>query len=290
MIKSFKEAKSIYESRMAHNLEGQEKVEFPVVGEKYAIKYGDIVGPIVDASYVDGLVSSTPGTYGREFFDRTELKVGDDISSLWTVVEYTGDNQFIDLITGKTFGLPIEANSVLSTVRQDTEAQAKEIKHGLLEVPLSIRCSKVLNLVYGEGCGPDTELYYQPVSGLLPVLYELSDDVKASIMLQTMPIKDNISQELADLEKQSRDNIEDYYTKINNEQMDNLYNGAMQKSIEMHEEEVRAERERINEEFRMRKEAEEKQRLEKFKRAREDFDDLFGVIDVKSKNNCERRK
>ena len=289
MIKDFEEAKRIYERRVSKArdvreqyiaardrydkanpfvklflrkpvepvAEKQEEIEFPVIGQRYAIKYGDIVGPIVDATYVDGLIFSGPAYYGREFFDPTKLEVG-DISSLWTMVEYTGNNQFVDLVTGKTFGLPIEADSILSMVSQNTEAQAREMKQGLLEAPLSIRCSKELSFVRGEGCGRDTEIYYTAVSGLIPELHELSDDVKAAIMEKTMPIKDKILSELDSLEKQSRDNIEAYYTRINNRQMNEFYEDAMQRSEKMREDEeearLKAEREAKAEEQRAEKE------------------------------------
>ncbi len=272
MIKSFEEADAIYRKRYSKKrslkeqfeeacikyenanpftkiflkkpteaiLKDREELEFPAIGQKYAITYEDIVGPIVSANYDEnGYIISGPGSYGREFFDPTDLEIG-DIYSLWTVVEYTGNGQFVDLVTGKIFGLPVEATSVLNTVCQDTEAKAEEIKQELLANPLRIKSSKVFSYVRGEGFGPDSIVYYKPISSLLPVLQELSDDVKVSIMEETMPKKAEIIKELANLETQSRENVEDYYAYINKRQMDEFYDDAMQISEAMHEEEEMA--------------------------------------------------
>lgn len=248
MIKSYKEAESAYKSRFslvnkknesAQQLyldardrydkanpfmklflkepkqplvEEESKVDFPIVGQKYAIKYSDIVGPVVSAFYDDeGNVVAEPSEFGREFFDPTHLKVG-DISNLWTIVECIGDNKFKDMASGRVFGLPVEA--------RELEQDSLDEKESLLGDPLRIRSSKVISFSKGDGVGPDTTIYSRPISGLLPVLQELTDDVQKSFIEETMPRKDEIVSSLSSLEEQSRENIEAYYAKVGMGQMD----------------------------------------------------------------------
>lgn len=220
-------------------------IKFPKKGQRFAIKYKDIVGPVAEIykdlrdSYYH-ITDITTVHITRVIKDSTKLDSKEsfgELSELWTVVEYIGNNQFKDLVTGTILKVPVSSKEVKDTVSKDTEKEAMEIKNSLLEKPLSIKGEIVkIGIEYSEDNGY-TDVYDQLLlfDKIFPNVDELSPKIKEQIIQNTLPKKEQLQKIMQDLEVRAREKVSSYYDDLNSKKMEEYYEDAMSKSREMQE-------------------------------------------------------
>lgn len=276
--------------------------EFAQVGQRFALQYCDIVGAITTINEEYSTITTGRDSYISNHFryPKDELLADchelDQIARLWTVVEYIGNGQYLDLVSGMVFQMPRRKEKVLDTVTQETEAQALAEKEEILRHPLCIKSKEVTitdrrlsyehrgrTIHYADDC---PHYYEEALSDeLFPLLEELTPVIKKHILDETVPRKEEIKSILSKMEVLAVTKIEEFYKTINRIKLDEYYNEAMAQS------ETIRRQEEINE--RKRKEAAEKRRQEAERRKRaqaereweevgqftidDDFAAIFGV-------------
>lgn len=254
-------------------------IEFTKRGEIFAIQYKDIVGPIVK-NYTK--ISYDCDRRKQKYpIELDSGRVLGDIGELWTIVECQGEGIYKDLTTGRIFTLPIKEEEVLDTVSQDTEERAREIKRELIESPLRLRVTEIT--IIPAGLTEEKPI----IDGNFPILEEATPEKIDYFMTKTRPKEDEIRAKLDELEELAREKTEEYYARINAEELDIQYEDAMWHSKQMQEEERKRELARQREEERRRKEAEELARQQE-KARREaaslaEFESLYGETDNKTR-------
>ncbi len=213
------------------------------IGDRIAIKYGSLSTCI---SYID----EHPYHPAIIQCNMHNLPMG-QIASLWTVLEYIGNNQYIDLVSGEIIGYQTDADSVLDTVTLEYEDRARSLQERLLESPIAIGSF--------DGYGSRG-------------ICQLTPEIKKMIMEETMPRQEEIISTLSAKKEEARSLIMDFYAKKNRGMMHRYYNVAVRENEEFD----RRERERRLAEERRRKEEEERRAAERF-RAEIDpkFDAMF---------------
>ena len=193
------------------------------VGDRFAIKYSSIATPLY---YKD----EHPYSCAMIKYNSHDLDCG-EIGELWTVIEYIGDGQFLDLISGEVFRKQIFEEYVHDTVTQSYEEVALKEQQELLDSPLAIG-------VHGYS--------------------ELTTEIKQSILQKTMPKSKEIISTLGEMKEEAVKLISFTYERINK--------AAMAKQ---HEEALAEDRRRAEEARRQRLEAERLQKEEERRLAAE---------------------
>ncbi len=176
----------------------------------------------------------------------------DPISELWTVVEYLGNGQYLDLITGEVYGRQTIDEDILDTVTQSYEVEALKQESSLLHQPLAIGSYSY----YHDGV----------------VMQELTPEMKQKIIEETMPRKEEVIQTVEAMKEEAKKKIIMFYQKKNERKMNQHYIAATKQNQEIdrkrREEEYLQELARIEQEKLAREE-------ELRKRIEPEFDQLF---------------
>ncbi|MBR3209323.1 MAG: hypothetical protein IKF82_03550 [Bacilli bacterium] len=213
-------------------------VEISKPHQRYAVKYGSIVGPIVEVSESKQTVDNF-SYVRRSYVDSISLDGGrelGDLASLWTVLEYVGNGIYKDLITGRSFVVPVRVSSVLDTVTQGTEGKAQGIKLGLLSSPLRIKGVEVTRFTETDIEDSNNYVYSEEpiIDKVVPALRELTPAIQESILRNTLPRRVDIISALDYLERKAKKGVSDYYEELNRRTLSSYYDDAMSHSSEMH--------------------------------------------------------
>jgi len=209
------------------------------IGTRYAVTYLHISCPIVYE--IDHTFASAVRRYDSYALAAPE------ISNLYTVVEYIGDGRYLDLVSNIEFRPAVVEDDILDTVTQSYEEEARAIHDDLIETPISI-----------SGIG----------------FVELTPEIRARILYDTLPRSEEIVSALEQVQNISRVEIEKFYEKLNRGKMHYYYNIAQRENKERDTEAYRLRQEEL------RREEEERQRIEALKLAEEvnpRFDIVFPV-------------
>ena len=191
------------------------------VGDRFAIKYGNLSTPIYYMNEHPYSCAEIPTNYHS-------LDMG-DIANLWTVVEYIGDNQYLDLITGEIIIKQEKIDDIKDTVTIEYEEEALQQQKDLLEHPIAIGRSNGYNY-----------------SGLTI----LTTEIKQSIMEESMTRQEEIISIIQEKKETARELIGKLYAKKNEDKMQELHHRALKENAEKERKLARqkAEAERIRKE------------------------------------------
>ena len=220
----------------------EETKKGPQIGDRFAIQYGSISTPVYyedEHPYYSAIIKT----------NYHNLNMG-DISKLWTVVEFIGDDQYLDLITGEIITSQVDIHDIKDTVTLEYEDEAQEKHDELLEHPLAIG---------SDGCITQ------------PGLHPLTTEIKQSIVETTMPRQDEVCTVIRKKKEEAKKLIIKMYEKKNRAKMHQLYNEAL---IEDKKRTAEAERRRREEE---RRRQEELKRMEE-ERLRAEIEPKFDAI------------
>lgn len=156
--------------------EGEIKVGIQV-GDRFAVRYSSLESCIC---YLD----EHPYTGATITTSKCDLYLG-DYDELYTVVEYIGDGQYLDLVTGMIFVKRVLDDTIKDTVTEEYQEEAIERKNLLIEHPISFRTS----------C-------------------ELTTEIKKDIMDKTMPAQEEILEAIKKEEEKAREIVIDTYSEI----------------------------------------------------------------------------
>lgn len=220
-------------------------------GQIFAIRYGDII------SSISGLRVYYSRAYIQDAYDTSRKRVDEieldtkgilgDIAKLWTVVEYIGDGQYIDLVTNEVLVIPTKAEkAVLETVTQSSEKEARRLQETLLQYPLGIRSCEIIEGMnnFDSVSLKVTHFYGKLLTDeLFPDLKSLDSGIEKMILQNTLPREDEIKAKLAELKQAARAGLKEYFEKINEKTMNAYYEDAMKRSKEMQLEDEKVEQE-----------------------------------------------
>ena len=209
-----------------------EKKEEMQIGDRFAIQYGDISTPIYYYSNRHYTAAKVKSNYHNLIMD--------EILDCWIVLEYLGNNQFIDLITGEIIVYQTNIKSILDTVTIEYEQEALEIQQELLEHPLAI------------GSYDYDEYSHNGIQSL-------TTEIKKKIIEESMPRQEEIISIIQKKKKEARKLISLLYAKKNRAKMHRLFNEG---TIENKRRDIEAARRRQEEEKR-RQEEEQRQAEER---------------------------
>ncbi len=205
------------------------------IGKRYAMQYGRISTPISSKE-------EHPYSSAILVCNYHELSA-EPIAKLWTVVEYLGNGQYLDLITQEVYRKQTPDEDILDTVTQSYERKALEQESSLLHQPLAI----------------GSYSYYQ--NGL--VMQDLTPELKQKIIEESLPRKEEIISVVETMKEEAKKKIVLFY-KQKNERKINQYQLAAERENEeidrkRREEEYLQELARIEQEKLAREEALRKQ-------------------------------
>lgn len=203
----------------------QERREGIQIGDRFAIQYGAISTPVY---YED----EHPYTSAKIKTNYHDLGMG-EISECWTVLEYIGDKQFIDLITGEIIVYQTDIDFILDTVTIEYEQKALAKQQELLENPLAL--------------GNYDGFHFHGITQLTP-------NLKKIIIEESMPRQEEIISTIQKKKQEARKLISTMYERKNRGKMHKLYNEAAK------------ENERRNAELARQKREEERKRQEEERR------------------------
>ena len=211
------------------------------IGYRFAIKYSAIDTPLFeyDREYVYDVRKSVH-----------QLHLG-DISELYTVIEYIGAGQFLDLLTGRVFIMQVNANKVKDTITREYEGEALVEQEDLLNHPLAVAYS-------------DYKTGYS-------TLYLLNPAIKERILKKSLPRKEEIKAILSCAEAEAQKLILDFYDKLDERRMSALYWEARE---EDHARSVKARREESKRKEEAKRQAEEELKA----RVDPEFDEVFPKV------------
>ncbi len=266
------------------------------VGQRFAIRYGDITTSIsgVRTTTSDSfppagynMVSSTRRTRVDEAGLDTHNILG-DIADLWTVVEYLGNGQYQDLVTGEILVTPTKSNDVLDTVTQSTEQEARKQQENLQQYPLGIKAMEITRVKQElDSQAFELSLTEVPITDeIFPALEALTPEIQEEILQTTIPRKEEILSKLTELRQVAIARLSQYFEKANELIIDRYYNDAMNRSEQAQIEEeqirqaVRNKLEEIKAQQLQAKEQEEKRRQKESELARQrevetEFETMF---------------
>lgn len=159
------------------------------VGDRFAIQYGQLSTPLYRLEE-----HSCHHTMIEKNFHNINM---DEISNLWTVVEYIGENKFIDLVTGEIYIEQENIDSVKDTVTREYEDEAQNMYCDLVEHPLGLR-----------------------------KISQLTTEIKQKIMEETMPIQEKVILILEKKKKNAQKLVLDFYRRKNRAKLHRLFNEA----------------------------------------------------------------
>ena len=148
------------------------------IGDRFAVKYdslGACIYVLVDHPYYSGYIKESVAPIAFENY-----------KDLTTVVEYIGDDQYLDLVSGVIFSKEVCIDDLLDTVTEEYSNKAKKVRDNLVSHPIGFRYKN-----------------------------ELTAEVKKDIMDNTMPKKDEITSSLLEIEKLTREKVLTVYNNIN---------------------------------------------------------------------------
>lgn len=262
---SYEKARYKYEnsnvvSKLITRLTG--RVPMPPETLRFAVKYGDIGMPFRKDTFHDGF-RDAPG-WEEHSIDPILDENDDSIDDLWTVVEYEGEDVFVDLVTGMRFRLSFPKDIINDTMsrydrfgkdRVDNMSEGydtvRKMYYGYAEVPLAIADERKLT--------------------------GLTADIKKSIMEETVPLKDKITERLGDKEEVARKAVEDEL-KDDVDKYGQQYDELIKKILEQErvEREIEEDRRRAFEERRRKEELEKMTEEEKSRLIDPAFNEMFG--------------
>ena len=204
------------------------------VGDRFAINYGQLSTP---------LYRFEEHPYHNAYIEENYHNLNmDEIANYWTVLEYIGENQFMDLVTGEIYIDSVNIDRVKDTVTREYEDEAQTMYCDLVEHPLGLR----------------------NITSLTP-------EIKQKILEETMPNQDRIILVMEKKKKTAQKLVLDFYKRKNRGKMHQLYNEAMNENRVRDEEIARLRREEE------RKRAEEEKRLA-HERLKAEIDPKFDAV------------
>lgn len=213
------------------------------IGKRYAMQYKRLSIPISEKE--DHPITSAVITCNA-----VDLAMN-DISDLWTVIEYIGEGKYLDLITGEIYTGQIFRERILDTVTQEYEMEALEMKARLLENPLAIGS---YSHIYG------------PVQ-----LREVDTEMKQKILNESMPRKEEIKEQVQSMKKEAQERINLFYQRHNENKL-----LEMQKQAEKENREF--DRQKAQERWEQEQERKKQERLEREAKLREIIDPQFDSL------------
>ena len=169
--------------------EEKRKAATTQVGDRFAITYGQLSTPLYrfeEHPYHDA--------FAEENFHNLNM---DEVANLWTVIEYIGENQFMDLVTGEIYIDQVNIDHVRDTVTREYEEEAQEMYCDLVEHPLGLR-----------------------------KITRLTTEIKQKILEETLPRQDEIILIMERKKKTAQKLVLDFYKRKNRAKMHQLYNEA----------------------------------------------------------------
>ena len=207
-------------------LRKEKKKEGTQIGDRFAIRYSDLTTP---------MVSLEEHPYAPVMIVSSEKFPTNDITDLWTIVEYIGDNQYLDLVTGEVFITQTLEDEIKDTVTSSYNEEALQFQERILENPLAIQSS------YSSYRFPN----------LTPILGELTPERKNSILMETIGKEQEIKEYLNSIKTISQEKIIQFYTHKDKNQME-------QYEMDAYEENKRLDKEKKEREQRAKEEVEKK--------------------------------
>ena len=188
--------------RIGRRKEKEARKEGMQIGDRFAIQYGALSTPV----YYEDEHPYTTATIISNFHN---LNMG-EISDYWTVLEYIGNNQFIDLITGEIIVKQTDIDLILDTVTIEYEQKALAQQQELLENPLAI--------------GSYDGYSFNGIKSL-------TTELKQKILEESMPRQEEIITTIQKKKKEARKLITIMYDKKNRGKMHRLFNEATEENI-----------------------------------------------------------
>lgn len=225
----------------------EEEKKGPKIGDRFAYRYKSLESPLAS-------IENVGDDRGDIFELIQEYKISEmgDLGNLYTVIEYIGDNQYKDLITGEVFiNKRFSPQSIKDTVTQSTEIEALTMKKYLVEHPVAIS---------------------EPFVDLTP-------EMKTKIMEETIPRKEELTAVMRDVMNDASQKVAEFYEKIDGIAMNAMYNNAVKEDKERtrEKERIAAEEEAKIKDERLRAEKEEQRRIKEAHEAEvaNDFEQYF---------------
>ena len=153
------------------------------VGDRFAVKYD---------SFETCIYSKEEHPYhsGYIFYSEGPVDMG-EYKNLTTVVEYIGNDKYLDLVSGLVLSKRVCKDDLLDTVTDDYHDEAVKIRESLVAHPLGFNSRR-----------------------------ELTFEIKQKIMDEVMPKKDSIRDYLLGVEKIASDKVIEVYDRINCEKLE----------------------------------------------------------------------
>lgn len=213
------------------------------IGKRYAMQYKRLSIPIAEKDY-----RSTVFALIKCNADDLDMN---DISNLWTVIEYIGEGKYVDLITGEIYTDQILVDDILDTVTQEYEMEALEMKARLMQSPLAVGS-------------------FSYVYGTVP-LREVDTEMKQRILNESMPRKEEIKEQVQSMKKEAQERINLFYQGYNENKMAEIKKQAERENREF-------DRQKAQERWEQEQKRKEKERLEREAKLREIVDPEFDSI------------